>query len=219
MVLFPIAIQGRPNDAVVAHLKMVYNQCYLDSPTFLHQVAVSKNGMLSCTKTEMRKTAKKFLLEMLTTVSHNFPVCRQVLILKVTASMEDPSNIMELLQTGSSNVNQVCQTTLDMVVKFLMDERKRFGRQAKKHVSKLKLPQAREWQFNWAQENSNVQLKKECQDLLNLQRGFAGFTHSDEARRQKLYGDQACNMTHEKAGTPPTTATLAFIKEECHQLW
>ena len=78
-----------------------------------------------------------------------------------------------------------------MVVEFLKDERKRFVRQARKHVSKLNLPQAREWEFNWAQESSNEHARKECRELLNQQRGFAGFTQTDEAKRQKLYGDQA----------------------------
>ena len=72
-----------------------------------------------------------------------------------------------------------------MVVEFLKDERKRFVRQARKHVSKLTLPQAREWEFDWAQESSNEKLRIECQDLINQQKGFAGFTQTEEAKRQK----------------------------------
>ena len=101
-----------------------------------------------------------------------------------------------------------------MVVKFLQDERKRFVRKANKHVSKFKMPEAREWEFSWAKESSDGKMKKECQSLLNLQKGLAGFTQTDEAKRQRLHGHQACNLTHEEASVKPTKATLRFIEQE-----
>ena len=115
--------------------------------------------------------------------------------------MEDPMNILEVLEPASMNASNVAHNTLESVVKFLQDERKNFVSKAGKYVSRVAMPQTREWSFNWFEELAQPELVKECKRLLAFQKKIEGFSPREEIKRFRLFGHSSCNMTLEKAMT------------------
>ena len=90
VALFPLSPGRKQPNQLANHLRMVCELCYLDSPTFIQQMACSKNGMQSKTRKEKMKMAKSFLQEVLAFLPSRIPHCSHLLLMKSFSSMEDP---------------------------------------------------------------------------------------------------------------------------------
>ena len=66
--------------------------------------------------------AKSFLQEVLAFLPSRIPHCSHLLLMKSFSNMEDPGNVLEVLEPAPMNAFNVDQATLESVIKFLQDE-------------------------------------------------------------------------------------------------
>ena len=81
VALLPLSLGGKHNSQLTNHLRMVTELCYLESHTFIQQVACSSDGMQSKTHPQKMLMAKSFLQELLQLLSRRIPQCTHLVVM------------------------------------------------------------------------------------------------------------------------------------------
>ena len=209
--MLPLSLGGKHSSQFTDHLRVVTELGYLESHTFIQQMACSSDGMQSKTHNQKMLMAKSFLQELIQLLPRRIPQCTHLVVMNNWAQMEEPDNILEVIEPASMNACNVAQYKLESLTKFLQDERKRFVRKVRKHVSKVHMSQIREWQFGWTVEQRNQAISNECKQMLAYQRSIDGFSPKENLKRFKHFGHSSCNLTLEQAMPRPKGTTKEFI--------